>query len=187
MCIKNLTVSLLAIALMSGCASMSKSECLSADWLQRGVQDGSSGALASTLTQHDKACAKVGITPDQALYLQGHAQGLISYCTPEKGLLEGRQNNEYLDVCPQKLEANFLASYIDGLELKLIELESNRYHPQSLLDRLRREQAALGNKSDKLLTKRISTEQKTLRRNTAERYQIRARIANYRVKLHSSP
>merc|ERR1711916_171837 len=72
------------IALLQGCASLSKEECLVADWQQIGFEDGSRGRDLLTLARHRKACAKAGITPDRAAYERGHRQGLLRYCKKKR-------------------------------------------------------------------------------------------------------
>ncbi|MDB3936480.1 DUF2799 domain-containing protein [Granulosicoccus sp.] len=163
---------------------MSKSECVAADWEQRGVLDGSRGALVSTLEQHDNACAKVSIVPDQDKYLQGYEQGLLIYCTAESGLSEGLANSEYLGVCPSDMEAEFLASYIDGLELTLIELESESFDLSSRLFQLRLESSVPKYRANKNLRQRIYRNEQVLKQLAEERYDIRSRIAAHRQQLN---
>jgi hypothetical protein len=116
--------SLLLLGLvLAGCASMSKRECVTANWQQRGAADGNKGLPVSTLRSHGEACAAVSVVPDAIAYVTGYRQGLQDYCTPENGLQLGTVNREYLDVCPPQLEKAFLPSYIEGLQLKLIQLE----------------------------------------------------------------
>ena len=60
-----------AVAFLSSCASMSEQECLSANWLDQGFRDGRNGQPLRRFEEHRQACAKVGVRPDQRLYLQG--------------------------------------------------------------------------------------------------------------------
>ena len=182
--IRHLAVCSVVLAVSSGCASMSKSECVAADWLQRGVLDGSRGAPVSTLERHDQACAKASVVPNQAQYLEGYKQGLLIYCTAESGLSEGLSNSEYVGVCPSGMEAEFLASYIDGLELTLIELESQSFDLSSRLFHMRLESSVPKNRSDKNLRQRIYRNERVLKQLSAERYDIRSRIAEYRQQLN---
>ena len=50
---------------LSGCASLSKSECLNANWEDIGVRDGANGQPEEYLIQHSTACAKVNVAPDR--------------------------------------------------------------------------------------------------------------------------
>ena len=44
---------------VSGCASLSKSECMNASWEDIGIRDGANGRPEEYLIQHSTACAKV--------------------------------------------------------------------------------------------------------------------------------
>ncbi len=183
MSISNLILIIASVSFVGGCASMSKKECLSANWQFQGEQDGRSGLPVSTIDRHAKACSKVSVVPDEAQYLEGRDRGLRYYCTASTGLAEGRRNSEYQGVCPPELESEFLFSYIDGLELRLLELAQQSNIANSRLSRLRMEQAALGGKADKKLTANINGEESTISSNDSEQLRIRNRIATLRLTL----
>lgn len=103
-----------ALCALGSCASMSKEECLAGDWTGRGYADGSAGATPSRLGEHAEACAKHGVVPDDAAYRGGWSQGVLVYCTPERGFAEGREGNSYGGVCPADLEARFVPAWEDG-------------------------------------------------------------------------
>jgi len=52
---------------LGGCASLSKSECLSANWEDVGIRDGADGRPEEYLIQHSKACSKVSVEELDAL------------------------------------------------------------------------------------------------------------------------
>jgi hypothetical protein len=64
------------LASLGGCASMSKNECMAANWEDVGIRDGASGRPEEYLIQHPKACAKVNVVPDRGAWLHGREQGL---------------------------------------------------------------------------------------------------------------
>ncbi len=163
---------------------MSKKECLSADWLVRGIEDGRAGAPLSRLDRHAKACGKVSVVPDASLYAEGHAQGLESYCVPEVGLYEGSNDRRYYGVCPTDVEPAFLASYIDGLEIHVLKLENQAANNQSRLTSLRIRQSGLGVHADKKLLSDIASLQSDISANASKRLQIRQRIARLRLSLN---
>jgi len=70
---------------MTGCASMSKQECLNANWKTIGYEDGSRGKPETSIQAHRKACAKINITPDLPQYQQGHREGARFYCKKHTG------------------------------------------------------------------------------------------------------
>ncbi|MGO1246480.1 MAG: DUF2799 domain-containing protein [Oceanisphaera sp.] len=106
-----------AVMVLSGCASMTEQECLTANWLEKGVSDGRSGYALTRLNNHHKACAKVGVMPNAQQYKEGRNQGLKHYCTPENGFLQGQQGQAYRQVCPAKLAPDFLRAFTDGKQL----------------------------------------------------------------------
>ena len=128
-----LTVTLLAV---SGCASMSKDECLAVDWRTVGYEDGVEGYPGDHIAQHRKACAKYGVRADLALYQEGRNQGLVEFCQPINGYNLGARGGAYRGVCSAQLEPTFLRAYDAGHELYEMtarvsgtqaELNSKRY------------------------------------------------------------
>lgn len=106
--------SVFLMGFLSGCASMSEKECLTANWLDQGYRDGRNGQPLSRLEDHREACAKVGVIPDRIRYFEGRDKGILEYCTPTNALYEGRQGRSYRQACPAHLERNFLIYYQDG-------------------------------------------------------------------------
>jgi hypothetical protein len=102
------------LAGLCGCASLSKDECVTADWRTIGYQDGARGALADNVSSHRKACARHGVAPDLEAYLSGRNEGLRAYCHPQRGYSLGVGGGVYQGVCPIDLERPFLAAYNDG-------------------------------------------------------------------------
>lgn len=99
---------------LGSCATMSKEQCLAGDWSGQGYADGAAGASMSRLGEHAEACMKHGVAPDDAAYRSGWSQGVVTYCTPERGFVEGRSGNGYAGVCPAELERAFMPAYEDG-------------------------------------------------------------------------
>lgn len=114
-------VILFSSVVLAGCASMSKQECITADWRTIGFEDGARGMTAASIGRHRKACAKAGITADQSRYEQGRQAGLLEYCQPAKGYDVGRSGDSYQGVCPGDLEDAFLSSYEEGRYLHGLE------------------------------------------------------------------
>jgi hypothetical protein len=111
---QSIVIAFASLASLGGCASLSKDECLTADWRTIGYQDGARGALADTVGSHRKACAKHGVAPNLEAYLYGRNEGLRSYCHPQRGYSLGAGGGVYQGVCPVDLERPFLAAYNDG-------------------------------------------------------------------------
>jgi hypothetical protein len=108
---------LAAVMLMvAGCASVSKEDCLLADWYEIGRMDGRQGKPRTAFQGRAKACLEHGISADRQAYYDGHDQGLNYYCTEQKGLELGQQGLTYNSVCPLQLEPNFRTGYNRGLQ-----------------------------------------------------------------------
>jgi len=105
------------ILLLSHCANMNESDCLTADWQLIGFEDGSFGKNESHISQHRKECAEHGVTPDLTAYRKGHFEGSTRFCTANNGFSRGRQGKGYNRSCPAQFEAEFLAGFTDGQTL----------------------------------------------------------------------
>ncbi len=117
---------LLAIALLSGCATLSESQCAANDWQTVGYSDGVSGQDSSRLLKHQNACMKHGVTPDRVAYMTGWEEGVVRYCTPDNGFQQGQRGSSYRNVCPSDLEPGFHEAYLAGRELHLAQAEITR-------------------------------------------------------------
>lgn len=116
----------LALAGLSGCATMSGDECLTSDWEAIGYEDGARGYTADQLGARRKACAKHGVTPDFAAYQDGRKQGLAEYCQPGRGFNVGSSGYRYNGVCSGHREADFLDAYSAGYQLYTLRSNVNR-------------------------------------------------------------
>jgi hypothetical protein len=116
---KNARIAGLAVlaVLVSSCASMSEQECLTANWLDQGFRDGRNGEPLTRIEDHRQACAKVGVRPDQRLYLQGRDRGILHYCTSDNAVQEGLLGRQYRNACPAHLEHRFLIFYERGKQI----------------------------------------------------------------------
>jgi hypothetical protein len=102
------------ILALTGCASLSESDCRNAQWESRGHIDGSSGTPYSRLQSHREACAEYGIDIDEGQYRNGYERGLRHYCTPSNGYRVGTNGSTYYGVCKGNAEPLFLAQYQKG-------------------------------------------------------------------------
>lgn len=126
---KSMGVIVIALVI-SGCASLSKNECLNADWQIIGFEDGSRGSALDRIGQHRKACARVNIIPDMALYETGHKKGAREYCTRARGYAEGAKGAAYYGICPEDLAGAFLRGYGDGQERYALDKSLNEINSE---------------------------------------------------------
>lgn len=116
----------LALAGLSGCATMSGDECLTSDWQAIGYEDGARGYTSEQLGSRRKACAKHGVTPDFAAYQSGREKGLAEYCQPGRGFNVGSSGGRYNGVCSAHNEADFVDAYNAGHHLYALRTNVNR-------------------------------------------------------------
>lgn len=114
---RSLSVVVMAALVLTGCATLSKDECLTADWYQIGYEDGSRGYSDARISAHREACAKHGVAPDFRMYQDGHAEGVIRFCTQRNGFEQGQRGYSYTGICPASLEGPFLDGYEAGREI----------------------------------------------------------------------
>ncbi len=109
--------------ILSGCATLSKDECLAGNWRNIGFKDGANGYTSARLSEHTEACAEYRVMPDQVAYQRGREEGLYKvYCKHGKGFDEGRAGTTYQYVCPKNREDEFMDGYISGLEARREDL-----------------------------------------------------------------
>jgi len=121
---KTLIVIFMALALsgvFGSCASMSKSQCLQADWYEIGNRDGSLGKPRTLFQSHYDTCLEYGVHADRQAYYRGRAEGLQSFCTYDNGLAQGKLGKIYRQICPPELEPDFLAGFEKGKRIHVFE------------------------------------------------------------------
>ena len=89
-----------SVYLLSGCATLSKQECMVGDWQTIGYNDGVAGYRSDRLVSHTKACAKAGVAPDYQAWERGRQSGLQQYCTVNNAYNVGRRGRQLNTVCP---------------------------------------------------------------------------------------
>jgi hypothetical protein len=98
---------LAGLLLLTGCATLSKEECLKGDWRGLGMKDGVNGEPAVQIEQHRKACAEYSIRPDEKIYMDGRAEGLREYCQIDNAFRSGLSGRQYKGVCPPAINLTF--------------------------------------------------------------------------------
>ena len=106
---------LLCFALLAGCASMSKKECLNANWESVGYHDGKRGVHYSRLDKHRDSCAEYQVVPDQGAYRNGWEQGIRLYCTADNGYRTGQAGKAHSNICPADVASIYISGWRDGI------------------------------------------------------------------------
>lgn len=131
---------LLLSLLLGGCETLSKKECLTADWSELGYRDGASGFPRSRAEDHDKACREVGVSVDRPTYFAARERGLGEYCQAENAYRIGVQGGGYARVCPPELAPMFERQYAAGRSVydarqRLYSLEGESRRLEGLLQK----------------------------------------------------
>ena len=132
---------LASLVLLSGCATLSKDECITADWYSIGYEDGANGYSSTRIASHREACAKHGVTPDLRAYQDGHEEGLLGFCTERNGFNRALGGYQYNGICPPSLEPEFLDGYEAGRQIytvrsEISSLESEQRSNESEIERI---------------------------------------------------
>lgn len=164
------------VALLAGCTTMTKDQCLAGAWGEKGYQDGLSGYGASRIDDHAQACAKHGVEANPSAYLSAREDGLRTYCTWESGFRQGRQGASYGGVCTPAEEARFLPAYEDGRRIHAVEqaVSSAESALNSAISRIE-------DREDKLEAKQRELRQEGL--TDEQRQRVRERIREVRGEI----
>jgi len=147
----------LVLAALAGCASMSKEECLTANWVDVGTRDGQNGEPRSRFADHVEACREAGVRADQGQYMAGWERGIVVFCTPHNGFEVGRRGRYYSNgTCPPALEPGFRHGYDRGSDI---------YRAQQEVDRI---QNSIRDKQRKLDQAKKDSERRELRRDLSD-------------------
>lgn len=115
--LRSFTPVILIMLFLPGCATLSKDECLTANWRNIGYEDGTEGQAPDKVDSHRQACAEYGVTPDLDGYQQGYAEGVLIFCTPRNGFARGKSGAAYNGICPAEAEGDFLRGYDAGRKI----------------------------------------------------------------------
>jgi hypothetical protein len=152
---------------LGGCASLSKSECLAANWQDVGIRDGANGRAEEYLIQHSRACAKVAVMPDRDAWLRGREQGLDRFCTPYRMYQIGEYGGGFdAAICRRYDQPRLINAYEQGLAVnrlghELASIDSEIAHIHDRLDDEdvdKKERVALGFRLGQLAYQRNDAE-----------------------------
>ena len=161
---------------LTGCESMSVSECKVADWSRVGFTDGASGAPESRLADYTDDCGKTGVVPHARAYRQGWDNGIQRYCTAANGWREGIQGrNGKESACQGQPGYRGFARYFEG-GLRVYRTQEQIRRNTSEINRLEKELANAVKDDDKKRLREslrdIDRSQSRLRSALAEQQQM---------------
>jgi hypothetical protein len=123
-----------SLVLLSGCATLTKEQCMVGNWQSIGYSDGAAGYTVARLAEHNKACAKAGVAPDYQAWERGRQQGLKQYCTVSNAYEIGKRGKHISSVCPadmlnklQQVNAQGREHYTLSSQVKEQEKQLDQY------------------------------------------------------------
>lgn len=99
-----------SVLMLNGCAIMSKSECMSANWGLIGQNDGFNGN-GSFMQKRAQACMKHNTILDNDAYARGYKKGLKNYCNPQTIFDYALQGKGTYQSCPMEMQNNLRPYY----------------------------------------------------------------------------
>ncbi len=105
---------LVIVTTLLSCSTMTKNECLNANWYEIGFSDGSSGYTTDFFNERSEDCAKYGVMANSQVYMQARKEGLKNYCTQANGYEQGYNGRTYRGVCQGNSAQQFLSGYREG-------------------------------------------------------------------------
>ncbi|RDX38205.1 DUF2799 domain-containing protein [Kangiella sp. HD9-110m-PIT-SAG07] len=111
------------VSFMSGCATLSETECISGNWEQIGYQDGKSGRDKDYILNHESSCIEYGVELDRLAYEQGRQDGLQRYCTSSNGYNRGVRGNHPNLSCHEQQFPQYYDGLLQGLEVRFDDIQ----------------------------------------------------------------
>ena len=140
------------IGSLGGCASLSKSECMNANWQDIGIRDGANGRPEEYLIQHSTACAKVGVRPDREQWLRGRDQGLERFCQPHRvyeigeggggfdaGICRNFDEDRLVDAYDKGRDVNHRTNALNDIDNEMRDINAKLADKKSELDKKERD------------------------------------------------
>ena len=106
---------LLLMVFLTGCESMTESECKVADWGRVGLNDGARGDAERRIADYTEDCGKIGILPNAQAYRQGWDTGIQRFCTAANGWREGLEGHgDKAQVCVGQAGYQSFSRYLNA-------------------------------------------------------------------------
>jgi hypothetical protein len=152
------------MAIFVSCATLSKNECLEADWFEVGRRDGRLGKQRSIFRDHYESCLEYQVRADRDAYYKGREEGLKVFGTKQNGFEQGRRGRSHRYFYPVELKSGFLDGYTQGEELYKYESKV-----KGLEKRLKNIKNRIQKKEKLLTSSEISDDKKAKIRSDCQR------------------
>jgi hypothetical protein len=110
------TIMVVSVAiLLSACAGATKPisgiNCSDEDWKARGLQTAKDLKTVRTFDTYMEQCGSQLASTAKSDFVDGYARGLVDVCTFKSGFDIGASNQNFPDVCPLEIRADFQRGY----------------------------------------------------------------------------
>ncbi|MBN0988432.1 DUF2799 domain-containing protein [Amphritea pacifica] len=181
---RRLMPGLALVLAMTGCATLDRESCLSADWQLIGFSDGVAGREASRLEQHRDACSEYGVVPRMDQYLQGYDRGVRRYCTAANGYRQARAGKAPGTVCHAEQQAEFVRGFELGTKAhqQVARLESARHELSILISEQRADLRERDDKREQLIMEGISSDTRAFLLSEIDELEHEIRLRHLQIK-----
>ena len=134
---------------ITSCATLTKEECTTMNWNQKGFQDSSAGESLVQFNKYAEMCKEHGVVPSKSNYIEGYKRGLTEYCNYQNGMKLGQRGGEPFKECGA-VTSNFQRGYRTGFQeyeetqererRKKIQEEDRKEARQRILNRFNSEE-----------------------------------------------
>jgi|GEM_PF-3051729 hypothetical protein len=147
--------------------------CQSADWFERGRQDGSTGENPR-VEKYRQQCSKVFNEETKGLYMAGFHSGLNDYCSPENAFKVGEMGGSSENLCPEVMKEAFLKAFKNGAHSRLLKNQN-----QELAQKIQNLSRKVASREISSVDKQpISSELEELKRQYAQNQKRLSRMNN---------
>lgn len=184
-------LALIAVAQLTACAVISKSECEDSNWQRVGYSAGADGEPDSLVAFNKRAdiCANYGLPADLPAFEVGYAQGIDSFCEISNAVKLGmRGQHRAIDnqVCPDSRYLGFNAAFNKGYGLYKLnrQLSDTRSQIDYIDDQIYRSQRKIQQLAQQIQSGELSEQQIRNARHYRNRlsrdiYDARSKIRYY--------
>ena len=104
-----------SVILLAACTThLSKQECQTTNWYQRGRQAAATGHMPNQLTHSARSCERFGIAV-QKRYHRGWLAGTKQFCTTDNAYKLGQAGEDYAAICSGTQAKRFVKAWRRGL------------------------------------------------------------------------
>lgn len=112
---------------LTHCTSVEEEEfCQKTNWRAQGKSDAFSGKTIDAFSQYNEDCQYYDVKLNKQAYYAGFQEGLMTFCTKERGESFGAAGGVYKNQCPANLEFDFIPAYNKAYKERLDSIKKQK-------------------------------------------------------------